>query len=97
VSRTSVRARRRRLSLVTAVAVAGGLWAGPLAHPGRAGGVSPVASHRYVVRQGDTLWAIALRLAPGRDPRPLVDAISAANGVDAGALVPGRTLVIPTG
>ncbi len=49
----------------------------------------------YVVQPGDTLWAIAQRLEPGRDPRPLVDAIAAANGVAPGNLVPGQTLVLP--
>jgi nucleoid-associated protein YgaU len=58
-------------------------------------GATPVARDRYVVRNGDTLWSIALRVSPGEDPRPLVDAITAANAVDARTLVPGQTLVIP--
>jgi LysM repeat protein len=48
-----------------------------------------------VVREGDTLWTIARRLAPGSDPRPIVDVLSAANGLDAGLIVPGQTLVVP--
>lgn len=51
----------------------------------------------YVVRQGDTLWAIAVRSAPQRDPREVVDLIGAANGLDGGAIVPGQTLVVPVG
>lgn len=35
---------------------------------------------RVVVRDGDTLWSIAERLAPNSDPRPVVDAIVAARG-----------------
>ena len=48
-----------------------------------------------MVREGDTLWTIARRLAPGSDPRPIVDVLSAANGLDAGRIVPGQTLVVP--
>jgi hypothetical protein len=48
----------------------------------------------YVVREGDTLWTIARELAPGNDPRPIVDRLSATNGGDAGRLVPGQTLVV---
>jgi len=48
-----------------------------------------------VVRPGDTLWSIARRVAPGQDPRGVVDAIADANGVEAGSLVPGQTLVLP--
>jgi nucleoid-associated protein YgaU len=47
-----------------------------------------------VVRPGDTLWSIARRIQDG-DPRPLVDAIQAANRADPGALVPGEVLLIP--
>lgn len=59
--------------------------------------VAAVARHTYVVRAGDTLWSIAGRIAPGEDPRPLVDAIARVNGVSAGDLVPGQALVIPGG
>jgi nucleoid-associated protein YgaU len=53
-----------------------------------------VAPHLYVVRPGDTLWSIARRIQDG-DPRPLVDAIQAANRADPGALAPGQVLLIP--
>ena len=71
-------------------------WAGPLTAAAPAsGGIEPASAESYVVRGGDTLWDIAAMIAPGRDPRPVVDAISRANDVDPGALVPGQTLVIP--
>lgn len=80
------------------LAVIAAAWAGPVAGAlGGERGAIPTARTSYVVRGGDTLWSIAERLAPGRDPRPIVDAISAANGVDAGALVPGQTLLVPAG
>ena len=94
MGRTGV--RRRRLAVLATGAVVVGLSAGPVAHAlGGSAEPVPVASRSYVVRSGDTLWAIAGRLAPGRDPRPVVDAIARANGVEAGDLVPGQTLVVP--
>jgi len=89
------RVRRRRTLLVAAVALVGGVWAGPLAHASGAD-ARPVASHRYVIRSGDTVWGIAERFSPGTDPRPLADAIAAANAVEADGLRPGQTLVIPS-
>jgi LysM repeat protein len=41
------------------------------------------------------LWAIALRARPDVDPRETVALIQAGNGVDAGTLQPGQTLVVP--
>lgn len=83
--------------ILTASAVIGA-WAGPAADAlGGGDRIEPVARSSYVVRDGDTLWSIATRLVPGEDPRPVVDAIAATNGVSAGALVPGQTLVIPAG
>lgn len=89
----ATRVRRRRLAaLVLAVLMAASLVVGVQALAGLAeiGGTStpqpvderlgPVAGERYVVQPGDTLWTIAERLAPGDDPRPVVDALRAANG-----------------
>lgn len=96
--RPEQRRRGRRFVVVLATATVLGAWAGPAADAlGGKDGVERVARTSYVVRDGDTLWSIATRLAPGEDPRPVVDAIAATNGVDAGALVPGQTLVIPAG
>lgn len=81
--------------VIAAVAVVGGLWAGPLEHA-RDASAQPVSAHRYVVRDGDTMWAIASSLSHGADPRALMDRIESANAVDPGALHPGQTLVIPS-
>ncbi|HXF74300.1 MAG TPA: LysM peptidoglycan-binding domain-containing protein [Actinomycetota bacterium] len=49
-----------------------------------------------VVRPGDTLWGIAQAIVgPAGDPRPLVDAMIRANGVDPGAIRPGQVLEVP--
>lgn len=84
------------MAVVLGAATVLGAWAGPVADAlGGGDRIELVAQTSYVVRDGDTLWSIASRLVPGEDPRPVVDAIAATNGVDAGALVPGQTLVIP--
>jgi LysM domain len=92
---TRTRVRRRRLILTISLALLTAAWAGPAVRatgsPETPGRVSPAS---YVVREGDTLWTIARELAPGSDPRPVVDLLSAMNGVDAGRLVPGQTLVV---
>jgi hypothetical protein len=49
----------------------------------------------YVVTAGDTLWDIAVAVAPGRDPRETVDLIGAMNGLHDGAIAPGMRLVVP--
>jgi len=90
------RVRRRRLTagglLVLALSVAA-----PAVSAAVTGG-SPRgtdAADRYVVQPGDTLWRIAVRHAPGSDPRRVIQSIVDANQVDAGTLVPGQVLVVP--
>jgi hypothetical protein len=91
--------RRRRVVLAAlalgTVVVAGqagaALGGSPLAAPGR--GPTAIAARTIVVRPGDTLWAIAGRIAPGADPRPVVDDLVRVNGDR--TLVPGETLRWP--
>lgn len=92
---TRTRVRRRRLTLTISLALVATAWAGPAVRAlGSPETPARVSRASYVVRQGDTLWTIARKLAPESDPRPVVDLISAMNGVDAGRLVPGQTLVV---
>ena len=74
---TRTRVRRRRLTLTVSLALVAAAWAGPavraLGSPETPARVSRVS---YVVREGDTLWTIARELAPGSDPRPVVDLLS---------------------
>ncbi len=50
------------------------------------------------MRPGDTLWALAVRIAPpGTDPRAVADELQIVNHVDPGSLVPGQTLKLPSG
>ena len=91
--------RRRRLAvLVGTVALvpaahlcAALLGGGPLTAPGEP--MRAVAAHVYVVQPGDTLWSIAEQVEPGRDPRPLVQTLSAQLG--GAGLEPGQSLQLP--
>jgi hypothetical protein len=97
--------RRRRVAaavlgvvLVLVVAQAGGaLGDSPLAVSERRPASAPAAAGSgfttYVVESGDSLWSIAEHLAPGEDPRPIVDALVEARG--GVTLVPGETIVWP--
>lgn len=99
--RTSLTVVRRRRVLLFALALGAVVVAGqagaalggsPLGAPGRS--PTPVSSREIVVRPGDTLWAIAERLDPGADPRPVVDELVALNG--SAPLLPGETLRAPS-
>jgi len=93
--------RRRRIAaavLALGVVVVTGqagvaLGGSPLAAPERTPTALP-SSRLVVVEPGDTLWSIAVRVAPAEDPRPFVDAVSEAR--DGAALVPGETIRWPS-
>ncbi|HKA94110.1 MAG TPA: LysM peptidoglycan-binding domain-containing protein [Acidimicrobiia bacterium] len=87
----------RRRVVAVAVAVAALVMVGkagaalgdsPLAVPERRPAATP-----YVVQPGDSLWSIAARLEPGRDPRPLVDALAVSRR--GAPLVPGEAITRP--
>jgi LysM repeat protein len=63
-----------------------------LARGGGPDRAAPVVA--YVVEDGDTLWSIAQQVAPGQDPRPVVDGLIEANDVRDGLQV-GQELSIP--
>jgi LysM domain len=87
---------RRRVALVmaalTLAAGLGGRVASALT-PTPAG--DPRAARAYVVRDGDTLWAIATMLEPETDPRVTVDEIERLNAGLSGPLVTGRRVFVP--
>ena len=87
--------RRRRvlaallgLGLLLAGARVGSAFGGNLAATERLPHVQQV-----VVEPGDSLWSIAQRVAPGHDPRPIVDAIADARGT--AAVRAGETITVP--
>jgi LysM domain-containing protein len=87
------RIRRRR---IVAVLVGAVLVLGLPAASGAMGEDPPARTATYVVRRGDTLWSIAVRVSPGSDPRGVVDRIARTNHVDATGLVPGQELLLPS-
>jgi Tfp pilus assembly protein FimV len=90
--------RRRRTVAVVATALVAVLMSPLAAGAVRRGEPSaPAAQQVVVVQSGDTLWSIAQRVRPGDDPRQVIDEISATNGVQAGALTVGASLVVPLG
>ncbi len=102
MGRTRVRRRRRIAAALVGVAVGVVLGAPVAGALGRHStqedpSVRPAKrwEHVYVVRPGDTVWSIAVDAAAGADPREVVDAIAVRNGIDAGDVVPGQSLVIP--
>lgn len=87
---------RRRVVISALALCVAAIVTGPVANALSATEPGDRAGERtHVVRPGETLWSIAVRLSGGADPRPLVDSIAGANGVEAGSLVPGQVLVVP--
>jgi hypothetical protein len=89
--------RRRRvlaalvgLGIVLAIARAGVMFGGSyIATPERLPHV-----HHVVVQSGDSLWSVAERLAPGRDVRPIVDAMEKSLGTS--TLIAGEAIDVAT-
>lgn len=48
-----------------------------------------------VVQPGESLWAVAKRVAPGHDPRAVIDQIADLNDLDSSAVQAGQLLVVP--
>jgi LysM domain-containing protein len=57
---------------------------------------TPPAAHSIVVQPGQTLWAIATRVAPHADPRATVQQIIDLNHLPSTGLQAGETLSVPS-
>jgi hypothetical protein len=71
-------------------ALGGSSLATPERRPAAQASAADASLRQVVVRPGDSLWSVATRLAPGSDPRPVVDALVAAR--HGAPLVPGETI-----
>jgi hypothetical protein len=90
----------RRGRLVTAVAallIAGLTLVGVTSRAGALRETAPLpasAPAQVVVAPGETLWSIAHRVAPDRDPRTVVAGIQRLNGLPTPDVRAGQTLLL---
>jgi hypothetical protein len=49
-----------------------------------------------VVKPGESLWAVAKRVAPGHDPRAVIDQLADLNHLQSSSLQAGQLLVVPS-
>jgi Tfp pilus assembly protein FimV len=77
------------LVLLGAIVLSGGVADAAVVPSARA------ATAVLTVNQGDSLWSIARRIAPGEDPRGVVMRIRDLNGLAVNGLMPGQRLVVP--
>jgi len=91
-----VRLTRRGVVVLTlAVLVLGAalVWLAKLSAPASPAHVAP--PNAVTVRAGDTLWSIASRVAPDRDPLAEIAALQRRNHLEGVGLVPGQVLRVP--
>jgi LysM repeat protein len=79
------------LALAVALAAVGLVWLAWLSAPA-AGAHPPATPASVTVQSGDTLWSIATRVAPGRDPRDEVARLQRLNHLDGADLAAGQVL-----
>lgn len=90
--------RRGVLVLSMAVVVIGAalVWIAAASAPSAAApGQAARGLHAVSVAPGDTLWSIAGRIAPDRDPRAEVAALQRRNHLRGVDLTPGQRLLVP--
>jgi LysM repeat protein len=57
---------------------------------------APLLTQSVVVEQGDSLWIIAQRVAPQRDPREVIHEVRELNGLRSNLIQPGQVLIVPS-
>jgi len=60
-----------------------------------AGAKAPAPLAQTVVQQGETLWSVAQRVAPGHDPRQVIDRIADLNDLEDDGVRAGQLLLLP--
>jgi hypothetical protein len=51
--------------------------------------------HQTTIHSGETLWSVAMRVAPGHDPRLVVEQLVGLNHLGGGAVQVGQQLLLP--
>jgi len=87
--------RRGRVVLLVLLLAIATAVAGLVAAPGQAA-ERPGAAATVVVHPGDTLWSIARRYEPRRDPFETIDDIRRLNGIEDFTVHPGERLIMPS-
>ena len=87
------RTRVRWARVIAAGAVAGTMAVGSARLAAASSGGARAAQRIYVVRPGDTLWRIAVRLSGDGDPREVVDRLAASNHIGNSLIRPGERLL----
>lgn len=89
--------RGRLVAAAVTLVIAALTLVGVASRVGSLTGSAPVpasAPSQVVVAPGETLWSIAERVAPRRDPRPVVAQIRRLNGLPSGDVQAGQTLLL---
>jgi LysM repeat protein len=88
--------RRGVLASVIGLALAGGLLllVAYLSAGSPASRPAAVPGSVVTVQPGDTLWSIAGQVAPGHDPRRVVEQLREVNHLSSVSLTPGQTLKV---
>lgn len=81
----------RMVALIVLAWCAVGMLAATASHAGDETGPLPTV----VVQKNDTLWGIAARYRPGRDPFAVVDQIRELNDLSGYTITPGQELRLP--
>ena len=89
--------RRGRLVLSALVAIPVLALSILLVGPGAQAGAESAALETYTVLAGDSMWDIAEEIAPGHDPRIVIDELLRTNSLGSTQVQPGQQLLIPAG
>ena len=96
--RLTMRGRRvlaSAVALPVAVALGAALLGGGAALASRDAGAGSDSFETVTVSAGDSLWGIAVEIAPQADPRDVVDEIVRLNALGGVEVVAGQSLAIP--
>jgi Tfp pilus assembly protein FimV len=99
-TRLHITARGRRVLTALAatplvVAAIAGVLSGGAALASRETSAPTGSFETVTVTAGESLWSIAEEVAPGHDPRDVVDAIMRLNALDDASVLAGERLAIP--